>query len=233
MRSRRLTPRRRECARLEQNPARGRGHLEHLLPKPLKCNAWSSRCNALRRRSRWRTLLKGGAGLSAQRRPSAVSSWKHRQPIASLGNPANVLLSPASLSRHHVALAKPNLRFLQASSRRFCSSGSIPVASAASGVIDQNQRLFRPCLQTAKAPRYQVLVLCGGGLPRACQANSGPIYEGHAEECLRSEADNPKQRALMLKLASAWQEDSEALRRVAEGAPSDAPAPASLRRNKR
>jgi hypothetical protein len=171
---------------LEQNAARGRGHLEHLLPKPLKCNAWSSRCNALRRRSRWRTLLKGGAGLSAQRRPSAVSSWKHRQPIASLGNPANVLLSPASLSRHHVALAKPNLRFLQASSRRFCSSGSIPVASATSGVIDQNQRLFRPCRQTAKAPRYQVLVLCGGGLPRACQANSGPIYEGHAEECLRS-----------------------------------------------
>jgi hypothetical protein len=119
VRSRRLTPRRRECARLEQNPARGRGHLEHLLPKPLKCNAWSSRCNALRRRSRWRTLLKGGAGLSAQRRPSAVSSWKHRQPIASLGNPANVLLSPASLSRHHVALAKPNLRFLQANSLLF------------------------------------------------------------------------------------------------------------------
>ena len=140
--------------------------------------------DALRRRSRWRTLLKGGLWRSDAL--SAVNSWKHRQPIASLGNPANVLLSPASLSRHQVALAKPNLRLLQASSRRVCSSGSIPVASATSGVIDQNQRLFRPCRQTAKAPRYQVLVLCGGGLPRVCQANSGPIYEGHAEECLRS-----------------------------------------------
>ena len=61
------------------------------------------------------------------------------------------------------------------------------------------------------------------------------IYEDQAEECLRAaaKADDPKQRALMLKLASAWQEDSEALRRVAEGAPSDAPAPASLRRKKR
>jgi hypothetical protein len=50
----------------------------------------------------------------------------------------------------------------------------------------------------------------------------------HAEECLRSaaKADDPKQRALMLKLASAWREDAEALRRVAEGAPSDAPASA-------
>ena len=61
------------------------------------------------------------------------------------------------------------------------------------------------------------------------------VYENHAEECLRSAAksDDPKQRALMLKLASAWREDAEALRRVAEGAPSDAPAPAPLRRNKR
>jgi hypothetical protein len=203
VRSRQLTPRRRECARLEQNPARGRGHLEHLLPKPLKCNAWSSRCNALRRRSRWRTLLKGGAGLSAQRRP------KRRK----------FMEASAAYCEPRKSASVPQDR--------------IPVASATSGVIDQNQRLFRPCRQTAKAPRYQVLILCGGGLPRACQANSGPIYEGHAEECLRSEADDPKQRALMLKLASAWQEDSEALRRVAEGAPSDAPAPASLRRNKR
>jgi hypothetical protein len=46
-------------------------------------------------------------------------------------------------------------------------------------------------------------------------------------------ADDPKQHALMLKLASAWREDAEALRRVAEGTPSDAPAPAPLRRNKR
>jgi hypothetical protein len=61
------------------------------------------------------------------------------------------------------------------------------------------------------------------------------VYENHAEECLRSaaKADDPKQRALMLKLESAWREDAEALRRVAEGAPSDAPAPAALRRNKR
>jgi hypothetical protein len=56
------------------------------------------------------------------------------------------------------------------------------------------------------------------------------VYENQAEECLRSaaKADDPKQRALMLKLASAWREDVEALRRVAEGAPSDAPA--SVRR---
>ena len=56
------------------------------------------------------------------------------------------------------------------------------------------------------------------------------VYENQAEECLRSaaKADDPKQRALMLKLASAWREDAEALRRVAEGAPSDAPT--SVRR---
>ena len=62
------------------------------------------------------------------------------------------------------------------------------------------------------------------------------VYENQAEECLRSaaKADDPKQRALMLKLANAWREDAEALRRrVAEGAPSDAPAPAPMRRNKR
>ena len=41
------------------------------------------------------------------------------------------------------------------------------------------------------------------------------VYENHAEECLRSaaKADDPKQRALMLKLASAWREDAEALKR--------------------
>jgi hypothetical protein len=59
------------------------------------------------------------------------------------------------------------------------------------------------------------------------------IYEEHAEECIRSAArmDDPKRRDLMLKLASQWREDAKALRRVAEGAPSDAPAPAL--RNKR
>jgi hypothetical protein len=75
------------------------------------------------------------------------------------------------------------------------------------------------------------------------------IYEEHAKECLRSAArvDDPKRRDLLLKLASAWREDVEALKRgellhpwrkakafghVAEGAPRDAPAPAPLRRNK-
>jgi hypothetical protein len=41
------------------------------------------------------------------------------------------------------------------------------------------------------------------------------VYENHAEECLHSaaQADDPKQRALMLKLATAWREDAEALKR--------------------
>ena len=76
------------------------------------------------------------------------------------------------------------------------------------------------------------------------------IYEEHAKECFRSaaRADDPKRRDMLLKLANAWQEDAEALkrgeelhklasarrkaralRRVAEGAPSDAPAPARRR----
>ena len=75
------------------------------------------------------------------------------------------------------------------------------------------------------------------------------VYENHAEECLRSaaKADDPKQRALMLKLASAWREDLEALQRGAalqpastprkakalgrgaEGTPREAPAPSQLR----
>jgi hypothetical protein len=59
------------------------------------------------------------------------------------------------------------------------------------------------------------------------------IYEEHAEECIRSaeRTDDPKRRDLLLKLASQWRVDAKALRRVAEGAPSDAPAPAP--RNKR
>ena len=77
------------------------------------------------------------------------------------------------------------------------------------------------------------------------------VYEYQAEECLRSaaKAGDPKQRALMLKLASAWREDAEALkrgqelqpasfprnakafRRGAEGTPREAPAPIQLRRN--
>ena len=74
------------------------------------------------------------------------------------------------------------------------------------------------------------------------------LYEDHAEECLHSaaKADDPKRRDMLLKLASAWREDAEALKRGEDlhklasarrkakafgGAPSDAPAPA--RRNKR
>ena len=59
------------------------------------------------------------------------------------------------------------------------------------------------------------------------------IYEEHAEECVRSaaRADDPKRRDLLLKLASQWREDAQALRRGAASPPSGAPAP--LRRNKR
>ena len=59
------------------------------------------------------------------------------------------------------------------------------------------------------------------------------VYENHAEECLRSaaKANDPKQRVLMLKLASEWREDAKELLRVAESAPSGAPAP--VRRSKR
>jgi hypothetical protein len=57
------------------------------------------------------------------------------------------------------------------------------------------------------------------------------IYEEHAEECIRSAAgiDDPKRRDLLLKLASEWRKDAQALRRGE--APSGAPAP--LRRKKR
>ena len=50
------------------------------------------------------------------------------------------------------------------------------------------------------------------------------VYENHAEECLRAaaKADDPKQRALMLKLASAWREDAEALKRGQELQPASA-----------
>ena len=55
------------------------------------------------------------------------------------------------------------------------------------------------------------------------------IYEEQAEECIRSaaRADDPKRRDLLLKLASAWRKAK--LRRVAEGVPSVAPAPAARR----
>ena len=55
------------------------------------------------------------------------------------------------------------------------------------------------------------------------------LYEYHAEDCIRSatKTDDPKQRDLLLKLASAWREDAERLRR-GEGC-----APAPLNKNKR
>ena len=87
----------------------------------------------------------------------------------------------------------------------------------------------------------------GAAMPTLAQ-----IYEEQANECLRSavRADDPKQRDTLLRLASAWREDAEALkrgeelhklasawrkakaRRVAKGAPIDA-APAPAPRNKR
>ena len=59
------------------------------------------------------------------------------------------------------------------------------------------------------------------------------VYERHWEECIRAaaETDDPKQRVMLLKLASEWREDAKELQRVAESAPSGAPAP--VRRNKR
>jgi len=75
------------------------------------------------------------------------------------------------------------------------------------------------------------------GFPRTLRVPAMPtlaqVYEQHSEECIRSAAktDDPKQRALMLKLANEWREDAKELLHVAEGTPSDAPAP--VRRNKR
>jgi len=75
------------------------------------------------------------------------------------------------------------------------------------------------------------------GFPRTLRVPAMPtlaqVYEQHSEECIRSAAktDDPKQRALMLKLASEWQEDAKALLRAGESAPSGASAP--VRRNKR
>ena len=41
------------------------------------------------------------------------------------------------------------------------------------------------------------------------------LYEEHAEECTRAAAktDDPKRRDLLLKLASEWRRDAQALRR--------------------
>ena len=51
------------------------------------------------------------------------------------------------------------------------------------------------------------------------------IYEYQAEDCLRAaaKADDPKQRALMLKLAAAWRADAEALKRGEQLQPASAP----------
>ena len=98
------------------------------------------------------------------------------------------------------------------------------------------------------APKFTIVGFqnwWGGYMPTLAE-----VYEYQAEECLRAaaKADDPKQRALMLKLASAWREDAEALkrgqelqpasfprkakalRRGAEGTPREAPAPIQLRR---
>jgi len=42
------------------------------------------------------------------------------------------------------------------------------------------------------------------------------VYEQHSEECIRAAAntDDPKQRAMLLKLASEWREDAKALLRA-------------------
>ena len=47
------------------------------------------------------------------------------------------------------------------------------------------------------------------------------LYEYHAEDCISAaaKADDPKRRDMLLKLASAWREDAEALRRGEERAP--------------
>ena len=60
----------------------------------------------------------------------------------------------------------------------------------------------------------------GGYMPTLAE-----IYEQQAEECLRAaaKADDPKQRALMLKLASAWRADAEALKRGQKLQPASAP----------
>jgi hypothetical protein len=52
------------------------------------------------------------------------------------------------------------------------------------------------------------------------------IYEDLAQGCIRSapKTDDPKQRDMLLKHASEWREDAKELLRVAESAPSDAPA---------
>ena len=44
------------------------------------------------------------------------------------------------------------------------------------------------------------------------------LYEYHAEDCIRSAAntDDPKHRDMLLKLASEWRKDAEALRRGEE-----------------
>jgi hypothetical protein len=57
------------------------------------------------------------------------------------------------------------------------------------------------------------------------------LYEEHAEECTRAAAktDDPKRRDMLLKLASAWRSDAQALRR---GEASDAPAPARSSRER-
>ena len=65
-----------------------------------------------------------------RKRPEGPGNCRRCERQHAFPRPRQIARLEASLSRHQVALAKPNLRLLQASSRRVCSSGSIPVASA-------------------------------------------------------------------------------------------------------
>ena len=66
-----------------------------------------------------------------------------------------------------------------------------------------------------------VRLCCSGGY----MPTLADIYENHAEECIRAaaKADDPKRRDLLLKLASAWREDAEALKRGEELQTASAP----------
>ena len=89
-----------------------------------------------------------------------------------------------------------------------------------------------PCNRRSCDRHHIVLldqVISGTSVQLCCSGGYMPtladIYEYQAEECLRAaaKADDPKQRALMLKLASAWREDAEALKRGQKLQPASPP----------
>ena len=49
------------------------------------------------------------------------------------------------------------------------------------------------------------------------------LYERHAEECDRSaeQTDDPKRREMLIKLATAWRQDAQALRQSAQASRSE------------